>query len=270
MNDFDFLPNLIKKAFNIILDVYQKDFSIEYKGRYDPVTEADKRVDTMLIEKLEKLSPKSYILTEESYKKSDIIPDTFWCIDPLDGTKDFIQKNGEFCTMMAYIEDNKPIAGIIGIPVSGMIFTAERGKGAFYLKNGQKEKILLDNKDIDSERIIAIHSRNHQNKLLFHLLDRLNIKEQDRITRGSVGCKVSAILKGEADLYIHPSRHTKWWDSASGEIILGEAGGSFTDLYNHRINYKGNNVFNEKGILASSFKDNDFLSSITCLYDNIF
>lgn len=269
--DFSFLPGLVKKGFGIIMDIYRQDFKVEFKGEKDPLTLADKLVDELYIREIRSLFPNSFILTEESYEKGMDIPPSFWCIDPLDGTKDFILKNGEFCTMIAYIMDNEPMAGIIGIPVKEQIIFAENKKGAFLMQKGksERESIKLIPKDIDtaiySGRLTAVHSRNHQNNLLFNILDRLGIRS--RLVRGSVGYKVATILSGEADLYIHPSKHTKWWDTAAGEVILQEAGGCFTDLYNNKLVYFGNNVLNINGITASRFTGHSFLESIADILD---
>ncbi len=264
MKEFDFLFDIVKKAFDIILDIYSRDFDVEYKAPSDPVTLADKLVDELYIREISRSFPDSAFLTEETYKPGMDTGHSFWCIDPLDGTKDYIQKNGEFCTMVSYIHRGDIMFGIIGLPVKNQIIFSKKGKGSYILNNGIRERIKLKPKDINSADLTAIHSRNHQDKMLFSVLDHLNIK--NRIVRGSVGNKIASILLGEADIYIHPSPHTKWWDSSAGEIIIREAGGCFTDVLNNRIDYTGKTVFNEKGIAASNLKDHKFLESIRGMF----
>ncbi len=261
MNDFIFLHDIVRKAFRIILDIYGRDFQVEYKSPSDPVTQADKLVDELYIKEIGRLFPESCFLTEETYSDVNDTASSFWCIDPLDGTKDFIQKNGEFCTMIAYIENGDVTAGIIGLPVKDQIIFSQKGRGAYLTENGKRQRLSLENKDISCPGLTAIHSRNHQNSLLFKMLDRLKIEK--RIARGSVGNKIASILFREADIYIHPSKFTKWWDSAAGEIILREAGGTFTDMFNRRIDYTGRNVYNESGIAASNFSDHLFLDDLS-------
>lgn len=266
-SDFDFLPGLVKQGFSIIMDIYSSAFSVDYKdkGLKDPVTLADKYADELYIREISRLFPHTHILTEESYAQDLSVPSSFWCIDPLDGTKDFVLRNGEFCTMIAYIENNTPVAGIIGIPVTGQMFLAEKSKGTFLVEGNKMTRIYLDQKPKPMKNMIAVHSRNHQNHLLHKALDRLGISPENRFAKGSVGNKVAHILLRKANLYLHPSRHTKWWDSAAGDIVLHEAGGSFTDLFNKKIKYYGNCVYNRHGVVASSLKDNDFLNDLADL-----
>jgi len=265
MQNRQFLADCVAQAHRIIMTIYRQDFSVSYKGKTDPVTQADKEADAFYISRLSRRFPGMPILTEESHQAGTAYHDAFWCIDPLDGTKDFIQKDDEFATMLARIEDSRPVEGIIGLPAKDIMLYAAKGEGCFIWRQGAWHAFEPVNRTFDGRTAAAIHTRNHQSQLLFDILDRLGIVK--RLARGSVGYKTAAMLLGMGDICVYPSQHTKWWDSAPGEIILSEAGGGMTDLFGAPIVYQGKDVYNRKGLVASLYKEHRFLTQIADLVD---
>lgn len=202
-----------------ILEIYESgDFSIESKADNSPLTLADKASHNAIIAELEKTNLP--ILSEEG--KS--IPfherknwEYFWMIDPLDGTKEFIKKNGEFTVNIALIHKNQPILGVVMTPVLGEIFHAIKAEGAY--KNG--EKISVNSFSLKDSGLKVVASRSHLNDDTQAFLDQL--RNPEIVSKGS-SLKLLMVAEGQADLYPRYAP-TMEWDTAAAQIIVEEAGG---------------------------------------------
>lgn len=225
--------SLAKIAGNEIMEIYKQDFDIEYKDDNSPLTIADKKSNTVIMEWLKKLTPNIPILSEEekaiSYderKKWNM----FWCVDPLDWTKEFIKKNGEFTVNIALIKNNKPILWVIYSPVLWDIYRAEEEKWA-YKENKIWAKIKLSQrkkKKTDTIKIVA--SRSHRWEAMDEYILKLEDK-YDNIEYVSAGSSLKFCLLAEWKADIYPRFvPTMEWDTAAGDIILRETGGEIIDL----------------------------------------
>ena len=229
------LIEISKEAGEAILKVYNTNFDYQIKKDLSPLTKADTLSHNIICEKLKLLTPDIPIISEEN---SDI-PfnirsswEQYWLVDPLDGTKEFIKKNGEFTVNIALIENNTPIFGIIHIPVTNETYWGSSTKGSFYIKgNNQKTKLHVENKIRSQVRIVA--SRSHPSKMLDTLLEEIG--EYKIITKGS-SLKFCLIAKGQADIYPRLGP-TSEWDIAAGHAIVKFAGGSLLTIDGESMQY---------------------------------
>jgi len=239
---------VIKKAGKEILGVYKKDFKSYNKDDDSPVTEADLLSEKIILEGLRRYN--YGILSEERVDDlSRIEKERVWIIDPLDGTKDFIQKTGQFSVMIALAEKGKPILGAVYQPTEDKLYLAEKGNGSFLLKDSSFEKLFVSSVDSVSEATF-VFSRNHLFKKEKDFIKKNNIEK--KIFMGSVGLKVGLVAEGKADCYITFSDKTCQWDTCAPEIILKEAGGSITDTKGKSFIYNRKEKRNLNGILASN------------------
>ena len=222
----DDIINIAVKAGDIIMDIYNKDFSVVYKNDNSPLTEADKKSNDIICSRLKEIYPEIPIISEENKE----IPyetrknwEYFWLIDPLDGTKEFIKKNGEFTVNIALIKKNRPILGVIYAPALNLLYYAEEGNGAFKIDDkGQKYKLpLYDNK---SENLIkVVSSKSHSNYETERFINNLreHYKNVELLSKGS-SLKICLVAEGIADIYPRLGL-TMEWDIAAGDIIAFEA-----------------------------------------------
>ena len=241
----------------ILKDSNFKSNIVENNNHDDPVTKADLKVNEIIIERIQKKYREVDwgILSEESIKLSNYFntnKDWLWVLDPLDGTKDFIQGTNNYAMHLALNYKNKSYIGIVLIPerdelwiTDGIKVWCENKDGLEIVPEFSKNKIL--------EEMIIVSSKNHKNETLQKLINKINFKEV--ITMGSIGCKIASILRGESDIYISlslPGKSApKDWDFAAPEAILKAAGGVITDINNKEIRY-GKSNFEQGGILIAS------------------
>lgn len=232
---------LAKEAGRIILEIYKMDFSVDYKGDSSPITEADRKSNDYIVETLKSKYPECAILAEES-KDDPKRLNNDWCfiIDPLDGTKEFVKKNGEFTVNIALCYKGKPVLGVIGIPVTGELYFAVKGKGAFYEKDGSVEKIHVSSRTEDIRLMI---SRSHKSEKLLQLIEKNGIKNISSAGSAIKGC---LIARGEAEVYYRFGK-TMEWDTAAMQCIVEEAGGILRQMDDSEMTYNRVNNVNEKG-----------------------
>ena len=228
---------VIKKAGNEILKVYSgNDFQVETKSDKTPLTIADKKSNKVIINGLMTLFPELPVLSEESKKTPYYERKKWkylWLIDPLDGTKEFIKKNGEFSINLALIKDSKPIFGILYLPVLGLFYYAGKRYGAYKIeKNGKTinlKPVKYYKNGID-RNIRVIFSKSHYNQETREYVDRIG-KQYYHTEMISVGSamKMAYLAEGKADIYPRLAP-TMEWDIAAGQIIVEEAGGKVIDI----------------------------------------
>lgn len=245
--------HLTIEAGKIILEVYSKDFSVDYKADQSPVTEADQKANTFIVQALSQEYPECAILAEESRDNPERLKNQ-WCfiIDPLDGTKEFIKKNGEFTVNVALAFRGKPVLGVIGIPVTGELYYAVRGMGAFYEKNGQNRKITVSSRTEDIRMMV---SRSHQSDRLLALIEKNGIKNIASVGSAIKGC---LIARGEAEVY-YRFGYTMEWDTAAMQCIVEEAGGVFRQMDDSEMTYNRVNSLNEKGFYVLNHPANQLI-----------
>lgn len=241
------LARITKEAGRVALKYYNKNYTVTTKSDNSPVTEADMAVHKYLTVALE--ATDIPILSEEG--SAGVISDTdkLWVIDPIDGTKDFIQKTGDFAVMVALVEVGVPNMTAVYVPAADEIYSAEKDKGAF-LKRGDEEERIHVSKISDSKDARLLVSRNHPNKVTARLEEELGISRV--IPVGSMGVKLVRIARGDADICLYSTNKLGWWDVAAPQLILEEAGGKVTDVNGAVIRYEGNNTYIPNGVLASN------------------
>jgi 3'(2'), 5'-bisphosphate nucleotidase len=212
---------IAKKAGETIMQIYQKDFSVKVKEDQSPLTEADLASHQLICEELSKLYPDIPILSEESTESFTFVDENacFWCVDPLDGTKEFIKKNDEFTVNIALIQNQHPILGVIGVPAKNMVYVAVKGEGAFKQQDDndlQRIQVKLQ----DPNHLTFAVSRSHLDDQTKAMVDEY---EAEMLQAGSA-LKLANVAEGLVDVYPRFGP-TMLWDVAAGQCVIEEAGG---------------------------------------------
>lgn len=250
--DLETVQALVREAGDIVRVYDDLTDDVDWKGtdasgkRTDPVTAADHAVNAFLVEHLSAAFPSDGILAEESKDNSERLDKRrVWCIDPLDGTKEFIARNGEFSIMVGLAIDGVAMMGVVYQPIQDFMYSGIRDHGAWM--DGRP----LHGSDIETlADMRLVVSRSHRNPITDAIKGTLGIT-QERIS-GSVGLKCGLIARGDADLYLHPAPGTKEWDTCAPEAILTGAGGKVTDCWGRPLAYNQRDVARHGGIVASN------------------
>ena len=224
----------------------------------DPVTLADLKVNELIIKRInEKYKNISWdILSEENVKVSsknfESNNDWIWILDPLDGTKDFIQGTGNYAMHLGLNFKQKPYIGFVLVPDKNQLWIADGRKTWCEKRDGSKyEPILLRNRNLREMTLVT--SKNHGNEILRNLIQKINFCKVQIM--GSIGCKIASIVNGESDIYIClslPGKSSpKDWDFAAPESILRAAGGAITNLDNQELTY-GKISFQQGGVIVAT------------------
>ena len=232
--------NVSIKAGKEILNFYNNEIEVTHKEDLSPLTKADLASNKIILESLTKLNSNIPILSEESLVDWSIRKNwkKYWLVDPLDGTKEFIKKNGEFTVNIALIEDNNPILGVIYVPAKSLLYLAKKNKGSFKTNTKDKlenlkgiQKILVSSQ---TNRARVIGSRSHSNATFDNWVKQ-KFPNADIVQAGS-SLKFCLIAEGEADIYPRFGP-TSEWDIAAGHMIVNEAGGKIRTFQNDSIKY---------------------------------
>lgn len=249
----DQIKQIAEEAGREILQIYQQDdVGIQAKSDLSPLTKADLASHHIITQALKKLTPDVPILSEED-EVFEEDADTFWCVDPLDGTKEFIKKNDEFTVNIALIEQHQPILGVIHIPVANQTFMALKGKGAFKIHNNQVKLLIKQSEEKKLPPIFAV-SRSHLNQVT---QDFIHLHQAETIAAGS-SLKLTMLAEGLADAYPRFGP-TSLWDMAAGHAILKETGGEIFTLDHEPLIYNVNQILNPD-LLAVRVKDKYFIT----------
>lgn len=245
---------LAREAGAAILDFYEGPLDIEQKATADdrePVTQADKLANQIIVDRLRHEFPNDGILAEESIDTSHRLDKArVWMIDPLDGTTGFIEGNGDFAVQIGLTEKGESVLGVVYQPLTGVLYRAVRGGGAWIERPDfePEQGRVSDHREISTMRLAA--SRSHRSPRMDRVVEAFGLKEE--VLRGSVGIKVGLIVEQQCDLYVHLSPRTKQWDTCAPEVILNEAGGRITDLFGRPLRYNHADVQNRNGVVASN------------------
>jgi 3'(2'), 5'-bisphosphate nucleotidase len=221
-----------------ILEVYNTDFDVEQKSDNSPLTAADMAAHHTIVDGLNELTPDIPVLSEESAKISFEERSQwqrYWLVDPLDGTREFVKRNGEFTVNIALIDNHESVLGVVYTPVSGELYYAERGSGA-YKKLPDSGPTKINSRKKETQCTIVAGSRSHRGDSLTRFLK--NIGEHEVIPMGS-SLKSCLVAEGRADIYPRLGP-TSEWDTAAAQCIVEEAGGllTTTDMKPMRYNTK--------------------------------
>ncbi len=221
------LIKIVEDASVAILEIYHRagDIEIEKKGDDSPLTLADQKANDIIVAGLEKLDIQYPIISEEtqlvSYETRKVY-EHYWLVDPLDGTKEFIKRNGEFTVNIALIKDDKPVFGIISVPVQNKVYYAIKGKGAFLVENGVTTKLQANSYKMTDKGLRVVISRSHLNDATKNYVAKMD--EPEFVRMGS-SLKFMVVAEGKADVYPRYGLCMEW-DTGAAQIILEEAGGS--------------------------------------------
>jgi 3'(2'), 5'-bisphosphate nucleotidase len=230
------LIQLVKEVGIEILKVYDKEFKTSIKSDDSPVTEADHLANDLILKHL-KLYFSDYGIiseeTEECEKNYDY--KNIFVIDPIDGTKGFVAKNGEFAIMIGILKNFKPYFGIVYEPVTKKLYFAQDGFGSFLELSSGKILTLKTSRIDNFENARMFRSRNHFSKNEKYLCEFLNLPKFNYI--GSIGIKSGRIASQENELYVNLSNHLGKWDACAPQVILEQAGGEVFDKFGFPLNY---------------------------------
>ncbi|MBT5912077.1 MAG: 3'(2'),5'-bisphosphate nucleotidase CysQ [Rhodospirillaceae bacterium] len=235
------IAEIAQKAGDIIMQYYNNEMIVATKSDGSPVTAADQAAEDYIIPALNSVVPGIPIVAEESVSAGNI-PDisngTFWLIDPLDGTKEFINRNGDFTVNIGLIESGTPTMGVIVTPINNCIWTGSLTDGACKLLNGTQQ--IIETRQANKTKMTVVASRSHRSPELESFISKLEVEHS--ISRGS-SLKFCLIAEGEADIYPRTGP-TMEWDTAAGHAILIAAGGSVTNFDGTTFRYGKPNFLN--------------------------
>ena len=251
---------LSRKAGAAILEFYGEDFKVVEKNPNqkvsEPVTIADRTSSKIIVKGLADAFPDDGTLSEEEFdNKERLEKQRVWIIDPLDGTKGFINRNGDFAVQIGLAVDGVAVLGVVFLPAENVLYYAVQNSGAWEVKDEEIPQQMHVSDISDFTGMTMAASRNHHSPQTSRIVEKFGLKKE--VKRDSVGLKVGLIAKQICDIYIHPSIHTKHWDTCAPEIILREAGGEMTDLSGAKMIYNTPDVRNLGGILASNGVSHD-------------
>lgn len=233
--DIQHISQIARKAGEVILQVYAQDFDVQKKADHSPLTQADMASHRLIEDALGQLTPEIPVLSEESAA----IPyaerrqwQRYWLIDPLDGTREFVKRNGEFTVNIALVDQGFPILGVVHVPVTGVTYFGDAAGGAFRQENhGEPEPIQVTRPCATPVRVAG--SRSHAGDSLVRFLQKLPAHEI--VSMGS-SLKLCLVAEGKADIYPRLGP-TSEWDTAAAQAVVESAGGQVTDINLQRLRY---------------------------------
>lgn len=218
-----------------IMEIYNRDFDVKTKDDSSPVTEADVNAEKIILAGLAKITPEIPVLAEESAaagKIPDLSGGIFWLVDPLDGTKEFVHKRGEFTVNIALIENGRPTMGVIHVPAKNTTYFASGPDDAWVTYEDSKPQ-KINTRDTPTDGLVVVASRSHRTPETDDYIS--NYKVADLISAGS-SLKLCLVAEGKADLYPRLGR-TMEWDIGAGQAILEAAGGVVETLEGSTLMY---------------------------------
>lgn len=237
-NELHTAIELARQASAIAMEIYGRDFEFHEKANdAGPVTEADLRINEFLTTELKKSFASDAVIGEESKKAAQGGPvHRRWIIDPIDGTKDFLKKNGEFSVMIGLAVDGRAELGVVAVPAEGKIYAGAPGYGAFVI-DAQEHHTQLDRPATELSEATIVNSRSHPDPTIDTIQQIMGVPNAYR--HGSIGCKLAHIAEGRADLYINLSGRCHWWDVCGPEAIVRQARGVVLTTSGEELRYEG-------------------------------
>ena len=228
------LVPVIRAAGELVMAVYRTDFDVRGKDDASPVTEADERAEALILPALDALLPGVPVIAEEAVAAGRVpkIGERFWLVDPLDGTKEFISRNGEFTVNIALVEHGVPVLGVVLAPAIDRLFLGAAGLGAFIEEDGKRRPIRC--RVVPAEGLTVVASRSHGDAAALDAF--LAGRKVAALKSAGSSLKLCLIANGEADLYPRLGR-TMEWDIAAGHAVLAAAGGKVRTLAGEALRY---------------------------------
>ncbi len=246
---------LVQKVGAAVLALYARGVEVDYKdaARSDPVTTADKLANQMLVEAIGRAFPDDAIVAEESEELGPAraarqSSRRVWCIDPIDGTREFLARSGHFMVMVGLAIERRAVLGVLYQPTEQRLYCG--GGGDAFVQDPRGRRALRVGQQAQPQAATLAMSRTHRSPTLLRIAASLGVKKTLRA--GSVGLKIAKICEQEADLYISTSDQTHEWDVCGPEAILHAAGGRVTDLQGRPLRYNDVDTHTRGGICASN------------------
>jgi 3'(2'), 5'-bisphosphate nucleotidase len=255
--DLTVLLDLAQQAGREIMRIYASDFVVASKADNSPVTEADQRAEKIILKGLSNHWPSIPVLAEEAASAGNIpqLGNRFFLVDPLDGTKEFTSRNGEFTVNIALIEDGKPVLGVVYAPAIDQIYWGEAAVGAGFAQVSQDQNLSqttwqkIEVRKPPEAGLTVVASRSHMDAATEDYLKSCKVKT---LTSAGSSLKFCLVAKGEADLYPRFGR-TMEWDTGAGQAVLEAAGGKVCNVDGSPLRYgKGDRGFDNPAFIASA------------------
>ena len=242
-----------REASEIVLGIYGAPFTVQYKGKDDPVTRADHESNALLCDRLSRAFPALPIVAEESdpatyagFSSADAV----WFVDPVDGTREFVNKNGEFAVMIGLAEHGRATVGVITAPAWGRAFVGVVGEGAWEVAADGTRTPIHVSRRASLEGASVLVSRSRTPPQLAALASVLGGRAP--VALGSSGLKAVLVATGDHDVYVQPGRAGMRWDACASEGLVRAAGGELTELGGGPVDYANPDITNRNGLLATN------------------
>jgi 3'(2'), 5'-bisphosphate nucleotidase len=249
--ELDAARRIAWEAGALLLEVYATDFSVRHKeGGAGPVTDADARANEHIVRSLARAFPEDAIIAEETAGGAAPHGARCWYVDPMDGTREFVDRNGMFAVQIGLAVDGEAKLGVVYAPVTGKLYEGVVGGGAALEQRGVRRPLSVAEAPGRTADLRLVTSRSHKSKKTRLIVERLGITAIQE--HGSVGLKCGLLAEGLADLYLHPTGRSYRWDACAPEAILRAAGGVLVDFSGTPYRYDGRELENARGLLGCS------------------
>lgn len=250
LRELETARELALRAGAILLHHYNGDSKVEWKTGGGPVTEADRAVNDFLVHELRQRFPGDAIVSEEQTREAGATgASRVWIIDPMDGTREFIDRNGEFSVMIGLAVGGQAVVGAVYQPTLDKLYSAASGAGASLAEHGAVTRLTVS-PETDPAQMRVAFSRSHHAPEIAALCARIGVTQSIRC--GSLGIKIGLICERRAHLYLHTGSHISQWDACAAHILLHEAGGRMTDKHGMPLQYGGEESRLLNGVIAST------------------
>lgn len=231
---------IAKSAGDAIMQVYSTDFNVVSKSDNSPLTQADVAAHNIIVDSLKSLTPDLPSLSEESETVSSDVRNEwqrYWLIDPLDGTREFVKRNGEFTVNIALIDQHKPVLGVVYAPVKELLYFASLQNGA-YRQQGNQAAERIHIKKFDASKPVIAGSRSHQDHKFVNFIQNIEMNLGVKPELISIGSSLKICLVADGSVDVYPRLGPTFeWDTAAGHCVLNEAGGDIVDMQGNTLRY---------------------------------
>ncbi len=249
--EIEVASRLAREAGALVLRYRDGDLRVELKPGDEPVTIADRRASDLIVGGLREAFPDDVVISEENPDDlRRLAAERVWYIDPIDGTKDYIQGWDGFCVMIGLTVAHRPVAGVLYQPVGDRLYCGVPDHDAWMETPGQPPRVLRCSEVRDLTEVRLVVSKSHRGAEIDEVKRALGIENE--LNLGSVGLKLGLIALAERDLYVNPSPRCKTWDTCAPEAVLVAAGGLMTDLHGDPLRYDQPDQLRRAGMVATN------------------
>ena len=252
-----FAIEVARYAVEIVLSVYRTSFDVKYKQGREPVTEADRRTNAWIVEQIRDAFPNDGVVAEESVQLGEALRQQVdlprvWFVDPVDGTAEFVARNGEFSVMIGLAQQGRPAMGVVAVPQTGELCLGIVGKGAWFVDEHNTFHPVQVSSTTSLNDSVVVMSRSHGSQRLHDAIEAIGPRA--RLRCGSVGIKSMRLATRQADIYMMMNERTgaKLWDGCAPEAIVIAAGGQCSDIFGEPINYATTTLPLQRGYVCTN------------------